>query len=520
MKTNVKYLILILVLALVLRSVFIGTNFSGDAIDTVGPARNFVETGVAAVYYTTEENVHQYSYQVDGVYFNYTHPPMRVLLYSLWASLVGFSNATMILLPIIFGLLSILFIYMLGKELYSEKVGLLAALLASVVRYHIYASVIGFGDNFLMFTLIASLYFFLRYLKTSKYAYFIPVVIFTALGFLTKLAIFAMIPTFFIIAFLYRDKIKMQKSFLLIIITIALSLGAVYFSYPITEYLTGVTNDQFNFFDSYIGLFLTATPSTNDFLAQKSFYLMSFIWQFTPFFSALVALSLLMKRDRSYWFLTAWFIVAFLSGMSANGQDFQRYMVIAIAPAIILVAKYLGNISTNYRKNYAGILAFIGVFLLAVLVSLNDMLPYYEPWKIGLFILFAVPMAMHKERKQLLLGASVALSIFFLIGTSFLVSINSSVVQQMTDEVGVRGYPYNELWTTRDVSMYLAPEGEMMFLQRAAFGEDFATKNNVKYFAFYSIYREDDIIDMSRLCKDEPFFATANGRRVGLVCEM
>ncbi len=523
MRNDVKYIILILILALAFRSVFIGTNFSGDAIDTISPARNFVETGVAAVYSTTEVNVHEFAYQTDGVYFNYTHPPMRVLLYVLWAALVGFSNATMILLPIIFGLLSILFIYLLGKELYSTEIGLIAALLASVVRYHIYASVIGFGDNFLMFTLIASLYFFLLYLKTSRYVYTIPVIIFTVLGFLTKFAIFAMIPVFFLIALLYRDKVKIPISFLIIVIAIVASIGAVYFSYPVTEYLTGVTNEEFNFFDSYVGLFLTATPSATDFVAQKSFYLLSFAWQFTPFFAALVVLSLFMKRDKSYWFLVIWFAVAFLSGMSANGQDFQRYMVIAISPAIILVAKYVQDVKGklfDYRKKMYLIASFLVVFALAAGFGLNDMLPFYEPWIVGIFFLLAVVFALHPKRKQLLLGASIGLSIFFLIGTSFLVNINSSVVQQMVDETESRGYPYKELWTTRDISMYLSEEGELMFLQRAAFGEDFVVNNNVEYFAFYSIYRENDIMEMSKLCEDEPFFARVNGRNVGLVCKM
>ena len=80
---------------------------------------NFVEIGRAAVYATTDTQASSVSHIEDGLYFNFTHPPMKTLLYSLWAVAFGF-NAFMIFLPIVFGLLSIVFIYLIGKHLYSE----------------------------------------------------------------------------------------------------------------------------------------------------------------------------------------------------------------------------------------------------------------------------------------------------------------------------------------------------------------------------------------------------------------
>ena len=188
-----KKLVAILILALVIRSAFFGTYFTGDAIDTAGPARNFAEIGRAAVYSTSETSNGEMTYIDDGLFFNFTHPPMRTLLYSLWASIFGF-NAFMIFLPIIFGLLSIVFIYLIGRHLYSEKVGVIAALLAALLRYHFYASSIAFGDNFLMLTTAASVFFFLKYLRGKKNIYLSLFVIMTVLGFLTKLSALAILP--------------------------------------------------------------------------------------------------------------------------------------------------------------------------------------------------------------------------------------------------------------------------------------------------------------------------------------
>ena len=148
------------------------------------------------------------------------------------------------------------------------------------------------------------------------------------------------------------------------------------------------------------------------------------------------------------------------------------------------------------------------------------MLPHYNLSVVAFFFLIAAAFIFVPKNRQLLLGASVGLSIFFLIGTSFFVPMNSSAASQLTEAVRERGYPYKELWTDRDVSLYLAPEGQASFLQRPELTEEFIRVENVKYIAFYSVYEENKIIDISKLCEDEPFFATVNGRKVGIACKI
>jgi len=514
-------LLIILFIAFLVRATFIGTYFTGDAIDTVGPARNYVEIGRAAVYATNTSEKATFGYIDDGLYFNFTHPPMRVVLYSLWATMFGFSNVIMILLPIIFGLLSIVFIYLFGKELYSDRVGLIAAALAAVIRYHFYGSVIGFGDNFLMFTVAASVYFFYMYLKTTKIIYVLPFLIFTILGFLTKLSVVTTIPIFIVMALLYKDKIKLTKSVFVIILVTIISFFALYFSYPITEHFTGVSNNKFNFFDSYIGTFFAATHGYQNLIYEKAFYVLSYAWQFTPFFAALVVLSIArLKRDRNYYAMASWFIITFLIGFASSGQDFQRLMVIAIAPTVLLVAKYVSDLNLFKKDLRFIIISGIAVFVLAQITGLNDMSSTYALWLTGVFFLLALIFMILPKNRQILIGASIGLSIFFLVGTNFLVNINSSAVQQLTNEVKERNYPYYDLWTDRDISMYLAPEGKPSYLQRAELNQEFIKKNNITYIAFYSIYRENDILNISSLCEDKPFFANINGKNIGIACKI
>src|SRR3989338_8286998 len=196
---------------------------------------------------------------------------MRTLLYSLWAVLFGF-NSLMILLPIIIGILSIFFIYLTGRQLYSEKTGLIAALLAALIIYHFYSSTIAFGDNLLMLTVAASMYFFCRYIATKRSVYLAPFFIFFILGFLTKLSAIAIIPVLLATAFILNEKIKFKTSFLAVAAVVSLSFLAVYFSYPITESLTGVSNQDFNFFESYIKTFMAARVGYQDIAYEKAFY--------------------------------------------------------------------------------------------------------------------------------------------------------------------------------------------------------------------------------------------------------
>ena len=514
-----RSLLIILLVALLVRSVFIGTYFTGDAVDTVGSARNYVEIGRAAVYATNEVNALPVAHVEDGLYFNFTHPPMKTLLYSLWAVLFGF-NAFMILLPIIFGILSIIFIYMIGKHLYSENVGLIAALIAALLRYHVYSSTIAFGDNFLMLTIAASVYFFLKYLSEKKMVYLAPFFIFAVLGFLTKLSSITMIPVFLSVAFALRGKARFWASFAVISAAVLLSFTAVYFSYPLTEALTGVSNEDFNFFDSYVKTFFLAGKGYQDIAYEKAFYLSSFAWQLTPFFAALILLAIIrLRRDKNYLILFSWLAITFLIGFASSGQDFQRLMIISIAPAIILAAKYVSDIKWE-KDRYHILFGAAAAFLLALLTGLNDMLPYYASPVVAVFFLIAAAFIFIPKNRQALLGASAGFSIFFLVGTSFFIPINSSAASQLAAAVQERGYPYEELWTDRDISLYLAPDGRPSFLQRPKLSEEFITLNRVKYIAFYSIYEEDKIVEISGMCLDEPFFAVVNWRKVGLACAL
>ncbi|HEY0071716.1 MAG TPA: glycosyltransferase family 39 protein, partial [Chloroflexia bacterium] len=102
-----------------------------------------------------------------------TRPPVYVLLTHFWIESFGTSEASTRLLPALFGLLSILLTYVMGREFFGKRVGLVASLLMSVSAFQIYYS--QETRYYSLFTLCALLSFFLmlRALKRAKPIYFV-----------------------------------------------------------------------------------------------------------------------------------------------------------------------------------------------------------------------------------------------------------------------------------------------------------------------------------------------------------
>ena len=81
----------------------------------------------------------------------------------------------LILFPAIWGSLTVIPVYLLGKEAFNRKVGLLAAFFLAILPADLMRSVATQADwdAFNLFFIVLSFYFFLRALKTTRYKYWI-----------------------------------------------------------------------------------------------------------------------------------------------------------------------------------------------------------------------------------------------------------------------------------------------------------------------------------------------------------
>jgi len=102
------------------------------------------------------------------------HPPLYFLLVHFSFKIFGYTTLVLRSLSAIIGLLGIFSIYLLGKEIFNKKVGLLASILLAINYFHIYYSQDGRMYGLLFLTTTLSFYFLVKFIKrcTLKNAIF------------------------------------------------------------------------------------------------------------------------------------------------------------------------------------------------------------------------------------------------------------------------------------------------------------------------------------------------------------
>jgi uncharacterized membrane protein len=68
------------------------------------------------------------------------HPPFYYLFLKVWSMAFGFSEVALRIPSVIFGVLTVLLIYLIGRKIFNEKVALISSLLLATSGLHIYYS--------------------------------------------------------------------------------------------------------------------------------------------------------------------------------------------------------------------------------------------------------------------------------------------------------------------------------------------------------------------------------------------
>ncbi len=146
------------------------------------------------------------------------HPPLHFFALHFWLKLAGQSEFSVRFLSLIGGVLSVPLLFKLGQELFSQKVGLLAAFLLSISPFHVW-----FSQEARMYTLaallgLASVYIFVLILRkgasSARCSFWFSYVVVSALGLYTHFYV-AFIILFENVAFLawwILRQIKRQTS--------------------------------------------------------------------------------------------------------------------------------------------------------------------------------------------------------------------------------------------------------------------------------------------------------------------
>jgi uncharacterized membrane protein len=100
------------------------------------------------------------------------HPPLYFGILWIWGHLFGFSEISVRMPSVIFGVATIYLTFLLGKELYNKKIGLVSALFIALNPMLVYYSQETRMYSLSAFSVVLCCYFFIKLLKGKKYLWF------------------------------------------------------------------------------------------------------------------------------------------------------------------------------------------------------------------------------------------------------------------------------------------------------------------------------------------------------------
>ena len=150
-------------------------------------------------------------------------PPLYYIMLHFWTRLVGTGEFAVRSLSAIFGSISILALYKLGKYLFNVKIAIYSSLILAVSIFHIYFSQEARMYSLLTLTTLLSIFFFLKSLNENRLRFWVSYLIVSILMLYTHLyGIFILIFQFFYFLFYYRTKIGYSKNCLIAFFLVAL----------------------------------------------------------------------------------------------------------------------------------------------------------------------------------------------------------------------------------------------------------------------------------------------------------
>jgi 4-amino-4-deoxy-L-arabinose transferase-like glycosyltransferase len=265
---------------------------------------------------------------------------------------------------------AVLMTYLLGKEFYNKKIGIIASLIMSVFWLLIFNTARVHTDALaLLFNLLAIYFFWKGYIKQQSRTYIWLVGVFLALGFLTRV-IAALIVLIILIFLLLTERVKFLKNK-----HIWVSIGLIFVVVlPYLLWSHSYYGNAFAFLQNYIST--SGQRSTDPF----AWYVFGFFKWFTEwlffiiFFIGIITLYKLVlgfdlvlknkeKRLKSDLFIVIWIIVTIIYFVFVQKAAEDRWLI-PMAPALFfLIGKGFIWIYVQIKKQNK-ILALVIIILL------------------------------------------------------------------------------------------------------------------------------------------------------------
>jgi mannosyltransferase len=340
------------------------------------------------------------------------HPPLYYFILHYWIVLFGTSEVAVRSLSVLFGVLAIPMVYVLGRHLFDEEVGLVSAFILAISVFNIQYSQEARMYTMMLLLALLSMYFFVRFLERSSLAISVGYVLSTVLLlythvfglfiviaqniYLVTLLLFSPERTFRLRKWLELEAvvIGLFGAWIVILIEKALNPRNIYgSSEPIS---TGTTTDTIvqstlaQYAHALIQTFTTYAGTTLLLVIFFALAVLSFFtyrkirgsmdWKAPLKAFESYSWELHISQTTTVYFLIVWLLtisVIPLIGAGFVGQMFgkselvypARYVIGASVALYVLVAKGLRNINYTYAK--------LAVICVIVILSVANLQTYY-----------------------------------------------------------------------------------------------------------------------------------------------
>ncbi len=348
MKTNIKILLLILVLAIALRLPSINDPLFGDAIQL----ERWFCTG-------------QFWFTDTG------HPSLFGWLTNASCILFGVHHWAIRLPFLLISLATILLTYFYGRKFISENAGLLAALLLAVSPW--YAGVgMGTGpDNYLVLFFAFGILAYRSWLDTKSKIRMAVLALAFGLSLITKSAA-ALLPGIILAHQLWLI-IKKQQNWKETLKLWPMLLG---FVIPIIYYSIQQAMGATLFTNYTIHRTAIKLITAGGYSFPISSWVLAVVMA-SPAFFALLALMLARRPDNEKPLLWAWIIIpAFVYSFLIVHNNIERFLHVALPAMVLLISEGITSISSNELRNFVKRKYNI---LLGIASALTLLLSYFLP---------------------------------------------------------------------------------------------------------------------------------------------
>lgn len=378
------FIAIIFIFALVIRLVKLDSipiELFGDELDAGYQAYSILKTGKDIRGYKFPIYFHSLSESKAPVYLYSTVPFVAIFGLNEWG----------VRLPaVFFGIIGILFIYLLTKKLFSdERIAIFTILICSILPWHIQYSRIGLEETLLMALITGGIYLFLQSFQ-KNYLLLLSVLFFCLSVYTYPTAVIFTPIIFLTLILIFRREIVLFKRKFIVCALVILAIGSIPFL--MGYFSTGQSQERFfkiSIFSDQKSIDKIIIKRINPDIEERMFhnkltqfssvlsenYLVSFspqflflkgdpaprhnsgqgqlLWSFIPFF--VVGFYEILKRlkENKYRFLLFWLLVSPISSsLTSDGSTHAGRLFIMIPPLVILIS--LGLVKVLSLRGLSG----------------------------------------------------------------------------------------------------------------------------------------------------------------------